>query len=93
MSRPSQEQRLLRDYPETSPSESAGLALMGSRLKLNLYLMCGLTDFASFVCGLRGIARLGGRPSRALVPRPCWGRTLVQCRRGQHPGRLAAQPF
>ena len=48
MSRRSQEQRLLRDYFETSPSESAGLALMGSRLKLNLYLICGLTDFASF---------------------------------------------
>ena len=46
--RRSQEQRFLRDYPETNPSETAGLKLIGSQLKLNLYLMCGLTDFASF---------------------------------------------
>ena len=46
--RRSQEQRFLRDDPETNPSETAGLKLIGSRLKLNLYLMCGLTDFASF---------------------------------------------
>jgi hypothetical protein len=30
-------------------------ALIGSRLKLNLYLMCGLTDFASFAMGRPGL--------------------------------------
>jgi MFS family permease len=41
------------------------LALMGSRLKLKLYLMCGLTDFATFVVVFavsRGLAELQAAP-------------------------------
>ena len=34
--------------PKQVPQISMGSALMASRLKLHLYLMCGLTDFASF---------------------------------------------